>query len=76
MKTYPVPIPYEGDQELKLQSRSPVTDDAPMEFIVDEVSWLSDELERIMRAAVILKAANPEASFMECLDTAIIWERG
>jgi hypothetical protein len=29
-----------------------------------------------MRAAVILKAANPEASFMECLDTAIIWERG
>jgi hypothetical protein len=34
------------------------------------------EAERILRSAVCLKTALPEASLAECLNTAIIWERG
>lgn len=56
------------------------TADEEMGFIVDEVSWESDELERIMRGAVALfqhqKDQGNSVTFGECLHTSIVWERG
>lgn len=34
------------------------------------------EVERIMTSTVLLKTAHPEYTLGECLETAIIWERG
>jgi hypothetical protein len=51
------------------------TADEAMGYIADHIVWESDELIRIMQSAVILYAARA-GTFGECLDTAIIWERG
>ena len=76
--TFPVPIPFEGDQPLVLDPGTlhrEITIDESMSRIVDFIVWDEDELPRIMRAAVILHAAGA-GTFGQCLDTAIIWERG
>lgn len=35
-----------------------------------------EETSRILTAAVLLQARNPEAWIFDCLSTAIVWERG
>jgi hypothetical protein len=48
----------------------------------DELDWFAqyaqseEEVERILRAAVVLKAADNNLPVGQCLHTAIIWERG
>lgn len=71
-----VDLPYNLKPD-QLKVESTVSLFSAMEFLMDEVSW-SDEVtvERLMRAAVVLKAANPTVPFGNCLDTALIWERG
>lgn len=78
MNTFPVPIPYEGDQPLVLERHSTEGFD-PLEveeWMSENVSWDSTAFERIMRSAVILHAANPTTTFEQCISTAIIWECG
>lgn len=76
MKTFPVPIPFEGDQPLVLDPAAKgATADEEMSHIVDHIPFESDELVRILTSAVILFYANA-GTFGECLRTAVIWERG
>lgn len=74
--TFPVPIPFEGDQPLVLDPAAHgSTADGEMSHIVDHIPFESEELIRIMTAAVILYHAKA-GEFGECLHTAVIWERG
>lgn len=73
-----VPIPYNlHEYQLKVEPSSvgKTADDA-YDFFTNEVMWDHDEFERMMRAAVVLHTRRPLNTFGECLDTAIIWERG
>lgn len=70
-----VPWNFEDGQPFELEPNLAMVDDAAMAFIVDEVVWGDDELPRIMTGAVALYAEG-KGTFMQCLETAIIWERG
>lgn len=76
MGTFPVPIPFEGDQPLVLDPAAiGATADDEMCHIVDHVAFEDPELVRILTSAVILFHAEA-GTFGECLRTAMIWERG
>lgn len=70
-----LPIPF-GLSADELQITDGVDDN-----LQQELTWLANEVlsddqaERIMRAAVLLKNVNA-GTFAECLEQAIIWERG
>lgn len=83
-----VQVPFEGDQDLVLD---PYVKGDTYEDAVEHLLWFLDTmspstrpddnynpeeaLERVFRAAVVLKAAGA-GTFPECLRTAIVWERG
>lgn len=75
--TFPISVPFEGDQPLVLDPAATGTDGSfdPMEWVNDNVVWHSEEFVRIMTSAVILFHAEA-GTFDQCLHTAIIWERG
>jgi len=76
---YTLPIPYElTHHELVIEPHTS-NSDADMELarlIEPFHEWNSDEIERVLRATVILKDANPRAGLGACLHTAMIWVRG
>lgn len=70
-----LPIPYDlSPDDLRITDK--VADD-----LQRELEWLAaedlpaDQAERIMRAAVLLKNVKA-GTFAQCLEQAIIWERG
>jgi hypothetical protein len=80
-----IPIPFDlGHDELHLDPASVGAVDHPWEWLVYELSHGKRdeaEMERIMRSFVILyhhqhRIHKTKATMSECLDTAIIWERG
>jgi len=76
---YAIPIPFNLQaHELVLEPHTADSDiGVEMMRIVDDTSWHDEEeLLRLFRSVVLLKAANPEASLGACLHTAQIWERG
>jgi hypothetical protein len=74
------------DEELVLD---PATVKHGPRSVHESLDWMTDtqttedEIERILRGAVVLYArlrgpddCEPTITFSQCLDTAIIWERG
>jgi hypothetical protein len=84
-ETIDIPIPFDLDREqLHLDPAAIGAVDQPWEWLVYELTHgkrNEEEMERIMRSFVILyhhlhRANQTAATMAECLDTAIIWERG
>jgi len=76
---YTLSIPYElNHHELVIEPHTANSDtDYELARMIEPFhEWNSEELERVLRAAVILKDANPTAALGACLHTAMIWERG
>ena len=77
----PVELPYNlSEDELVLDPatlRDPFNRDWWVHF-----TWLvttkedDEEIERTRRSVVLLKTKHPEYTLDQCMDTAIIWERG
>jgi len=76
---YTLPIPFElSHHELVIEPHT-ANSDARYELgrlIEPFHEWNIEELERVLRATVILKDANSTATLGACLHTAMIWERG
>ena len=71
-----IEVPYEGTQPLELD---PSTSNIKVSA-VRSLDWLlrnaqEEEIPRILTAAVLLWHAEA-GSMGQCLDTAIVWERG
>ena len=78
--TVEVTAPYDlTEQEIRLEPpgafESMLSSRAHLQWLMD-TGDSDEELERVFRSTTVLKARFPEASFKECLKTAIIWERG
>jgi hypothetical protein len=76
----PIPLPYNlKHDELEIDPAAEgTTMDEAMRWIVDEISWNDEEtMERVFRAMIVLYHAQQGSRTLgECLETAIVWERG
>lgn len=79
-----IELPYAlAWDDLHLEARKPVIgekdgdEDHPMAWFVDDVSWADHEqITRVWITTIALQVKYPDASFYQCLETAIIYERG
>lgn len=78
----PVELPYNLSEDELVLDPACVTDEPPLMGWWGHFSWLvntggdDEEIERVLRGIVLLKAKHPEYTLEQCAHTAIIWERG
>lgn len=72
-----VPLPFDLTEDVLVLDPATPKNQAlahGLEFLVNDANI--HEAHRIMLCTILLKTKHPEYTLGECLDTAIIWERG